>query len=421
VTSNATRGSLDHLPDGTPPGGADRLAMRVDPYTYHLAGYRRAGPVHRLRLGGSELVVAAGPEVNDFVYRHSDLWDYPTMMAIFRETFSDRYLTAMAGDAHQSKRRRFAAAFRSSVLDAGVPTMAAAVDRTVESASSSDVVDLRRLCNHLVFDQTAALFDVAPAAGAAELFLEFEHRLLSGTLGDAGPLRAELYDELGRILDAKLAKGGDDPLASVLDDDGRPVPRAELLDDLAMLFLAGTETTAHVILWSLIELARDSSWAARVDDEVGGWRIADPERLDLPAVRATVLEAERRYPPLPIGLLIGFDDVDLLGHRIPAGTQILHARTLTHFLEECYPDPMAYRPQRHLGRSHPSRVQGAFGGGSHHCLGFPLARIQSALAVALVRRDWDLTWRIEPPTTVRTDAVVTPDVASVAVTIRRRH
>lgn len=413
--------ALDHLPDGTPTGGANRAAMRDDPYTYHLAGYRRAGPVHRVRLGRSDLVVAAGPDVNDFVYRHSDLWDYPSMMTVFREQFSDRYLTAMAGAEHQLKRRRFSAAFRASVLEAGVAGMAVAAQRALESAASSDDVDLRRLCNHLVFDQTAALFDVAPSDGVADLFLEFEHRLLAGRLDDVDPLRSCVFDELGRILDAKLASGGSDPLALVLTDGSKPVPRSELLEDLALLFLAGTETTAHVILWSLIELARDPSWAARVDEEVESWDFGGEDRLDLPAVRATVLEAERRYPPLPFGFLIGFGDVEMLGHRIPAGTPILHARTLTHFLEECYPDPMAFRPERHLDRSYPSRQQGVFGGGSHHCVGFPLARIQSALTVALVRRDWDLTWHLEPPTAIRTDAVVTPDVESVTVTIRRRR
>ncbi|MGE0877489.1 MAG: cytochrome P450 [Acidimicrobiia bacterium] len=415
---------LGHLADATPAGGVEFAAMLADPYTFHLDAYRRLGPVHRLRVGKQEMVVAAGPDVNDFVYRNSDLWDYPSMMTVFSDQFGDRYVTAMGGAEHQLKRRRLAKAFRASVLESGVARMAAVLERTLAAAADrGDPVDLRRLCNLLIFDQAAALLGVDMSEDAAEVFLAFEHRLLSRRLaGDDGvALRSRMFDELARVIDQKIAAPGDDPFSMVLvEDDGAPVSRDELMIDLALFFLAGTETTSHVILWSLVELARMPAWRAEVTDEVADWRISDRERLELPRTRATVLEAERRYPPLPFGLLLGYDDVDLLGHRVPRGIPIFHARTLTHFLDECYADPMRFLPERHLGRTYPARFQGLFGGGTHLCLGAPLARIQEALAVALVTRDWLIELVEDVPDRVRTDAVVTPDVDAVHVVISHR-
>jgi len=88
---------------------------------------------------------------------------------------------------------------------------------------------------------------------------------------------------------------------------------------------------------------------------------------------------------------------DFGGYRIPAHTDVIHALALGHFLEECYPDPFAFKPQRFLeGGKFVPRTIGLFGGGTHICLGRNHSLMQSPVALARVARNYDIFF-MEPP------------------------
>jgi cytochrome P450 len=90
-------------------------------------------------------------------------------------------------------------------------------------------------------------------------------------------------------------------------------------------------------------------------------------------------------------------DFEFGGYRVPAGTKVLHALALGQILEECYPDPLSFKPERFLdgGRFVPRSV-GLFGGGTHICLGRNHSLMQTPVVVAQVLKKFDVAFRETP-------------------------
>src|SRR5207249_7741025 len=202
---------------------------------------------------------------------------------------------------------------------------------------------------------------------------------------------------LGDVIDKRSAQGagGDDALSLIErahPADMPPIPRQEMLHDLAMLMLAGSESTAHVILWELLFVAANPEWRDELRAELEGW---DPGRTlepgAYPKLIATATEMERLRPPFPFFPRVAGADFEWRGVTVPKGTRILHTITLCHFLEEIFEAPYEFRPSRFLGdRAYPPRAIGLFGGGTHLCLGMPLARLEAPLTLAAVVSGWDV-------------------------------
>jgi len=129
-------------PDGSP-GGASDAAFTADPTHVFLAGYRKYGPLFRVKFAEREQYAMAGVEANHFVWTHHDIWDYYSTNRHFREQFSDRYLNQLVGKPYLQKRRRMMQGFRPSVLMGHTDRMSEAIFREVDRLP--DGVDYRTL------------------------------------------------------------------------------------------------------------------------------------------------------------------------------------------------------------------------------------------------------------------------------------
>ena len=86
-------------PEGSTDGTSD-AAFRADPTHVFLEGYRRFGPVFKVKLFGVEQIAMGGLDANTFTWTHHDVWDYYKTNRHFREQFSDRYLNQLEGKAY---------------------------------------------------------------------------------------------------------------------------------------------------------------------------------------------------------------------------------------------------------------------------------------------------------------------------------
>jgi cytochrome P450 family 135 len=174
----------------------------------------------------------------------------------------------------------------------------------------------------------------------------------------------------------------DDVLSLLLlatHEDGSPMDDQELRDELLTLLVAGHETTATALSWSLERLVRHPAALERLTDEV---RAGDDEYVD-----AVIRETLRLRPVLPFVVRRLTQPQTIGGFDLPAGTNVAPSIQLIHRRPELYPEPHAFRPERWLGvRPNPYTFL-PFGGGVRRCLGAAFAETEMrAVLAAIVSR-----------------------------------
>lgn len=207
---------------------------------------------------------------------------------------------------------------------------------------------------------------------------------------------AVLQEEIRRHRAA--AAGGQDVfslLVAARDERGRGLTDEELRDELMTLLVAGHETTATALAWTLERLVRHPDVLARLRAER-----ADEGEAYLEAV---IRETLRLRPVVPavvrkLRAPMRFGPWDL-----PAGVHIAPSIYLLHRRPDLYPDPAAFRPERFLDRTPGTYEWIPFGGGVRRCLGasFALFEMRSVLRVVLAEVALAATGRPGEATTRR--------------------
>ncbi|MEV0899204.1 cytochrome P450 [Actinoplanes sp. NPDC049802] len=198
------------------------------------------------------------------------------------------------------------------------------------------------------------------------------------------------------------ADGTDDVLSRLMTSTGRePDPRvgqARLRDELVTLLLAGHETTASTLSWSLHLLDRHP-WAwERVHAEareVLGDRL--PDHRDLAGLRythAVIEEAMRLYPPVWLLPRIAVQADVVGGYRVPAGADVLISPYTLHRDPRFWDRPDSFAPDRFAAGTSTDRPRYAyipFGAGPRFCVGNHLGMLEAVLVLAMLCRDLRLT------------------------------
>jgi cytochrome P450 len=175
---------------------------------------------------------------------------------------------------------------------------------------------------------------------------------------------------------------------------------AEVHDHVMTLLMAGHETTANALTWTLYLLGRHPEVQDRLQAEVGSMDGRAPEAGDLPSLaytRAVIAEAIRLYPPAwVIGRTIAVD-LELAGWRLPAGSIAAISPLLLHHDPRWFPDPEAFDPDRWLDdRRHavPRHAYLPFGTGPRSCIGEQFAWAEAITVLAMLAQSW--TFGAEP-------------------------
>lgn len=197
---------------------------------------------------------------------------------------------------------------------------------------------------------------------------------------DADENGADRADLIHLLLDT------DDPAT------GLPLTRDAIREELVAFLVAGHDTTATTLAYSLWALGRDAVLQQRVADEIAavGDRplvVADIARLPL-TVRV-IHESLRMCPPAAVVTRMAMRDAVVDGFRIPAGTDVIVGIYTLHRDPDGWDhpdrfDPDRFSPERAAGRDRWQYLP--FGGGPRTCIGDHFAMLEAALALATVIR-----------------------------------
>ncbi|MER7898979.1 cytochrome P450 [Streptomyces sp. NPDC096046] len=211
-------------------------------------------------------------------------------------------------------------------------------------------------------------------------------------------------DELVADRSARMADGGDADDAfsrMILAAREEPDPaaaRKRLQDELVTLLLAGHETTASTLGWTLLLLARHPHVRDLVREEARGVLSGGraPEAEDLHKLMYTtqvVQEAMRLYPPVWILPRVARQADQVGPFTVAAGADVLVCPYTLHRHPELWERPESFEP----GRFDPARVADRpryayipFGAGPRFCVGSNLGMMEAVFVTALLTRDLDL-------------------------------
>jgi cytochrome P450 len=214
-----------------------------------------------------------------------------------------------------------------------------------------------------------------------------------GTVHNAEALDRLIYAEIADRRAATDLAERTDVLSRLILTDARPeegqdaLTDAELRDQMVTLLLAGHETTATALAWSLWELGRDASQLARAREAA---RTGDDAWLE-----AVLKESMRVHPVIPMVVRTLMAPATIGGIDLPAGVTIGPSIILSHAREENHEAADEFRPERFL-EQHDKRVGPApntwipFGGGVRRCIGAGFSLMEGVAVLREVLSAYDV-------------------------------
>jgi len=185
---------------------------------------------------------------------------------------------------------------------------------------------------------------------------------------------------------------GDDVISMLLAfrrEDGRPLTDREIRDEVMTLFLAGHETTALNLTWTLWSLGGNPDIQDRLQSELSevvGDRL--PTLDDMPRLKyteAVVNESLRLYPPAYAVSRQTIRPTQIGDRKVGKRSIALVSIWATHRNPERFPDPEAFKPERWLdglARRLPRGAYLPFAEGPRKCIGATFAMQEAVLALA---------------------------------------
>lgn len=209
---------------------------------------------------------------------------------------------------------------------------------------------------------------------------------------------ARLNAIVGDIIARRRAAAtpGNDLLSRLLaarDEQGQPIPEQLLTDEVITMLLAGHETTALVLSFTLMLLGQHPEVAQQVEAELSHVDAGalTPEALGkLTYLDAVLRESMRLYPPAYSIGREALEELKIGGVTLPRGSQIWLFQWSVQRDARFYREPLQFRPERWLNdetKGLPRFAYFPFGGGPRVCPGahFSLVEAKVALAHLLTR------------------------------------
>ncbi|MBL4849017.1 MAG: cytochrome P450 [Planctomycetes bacterium] len=413
-----------------------------DPLRFFSEVSRDHGPVARVGLGKFTLFLLSGPEPIQRVLQDNagNYWKGEGLAAA--KPLMGEGLATSEGEFWQRQRRLCQPSFQRKRLAELIPTLEAALVPTLEAWAQAAargkpveaVADVSALTQRLIFgglfggslseaDQRA----LASALVEANLYVNAAAwTLIPIPAGIPTPRRIRFRRALATLdrvvfgrIKARRERG--EPAAGapqdLLDrlllasDEAGGMDDRQARDEIMTAFVAGHDTTAGAIVWTLLLLAQHPEVAERVASEAAslGPAPAPEERIrGLTYTEQVLRESMRVYPPAWVFVRTPYQDDVLGGFSVPKGSPVLISQWVVHRHPGLWSDPLRFDPERWApGAPPPGKfTYFPYGAGRRLCIGKPFADLSILLTLARILERFRLQLvgkapRPQPGTTLR--------------------
>lgn len=431
------------------PLGATRL-FRQDPLAFVLDVHRRCGDVARFRLAHQNCYLIRDPEhIRHVLVENHENYGKQTLGYRKMSLFLGQGLVTSEGDFWRRQRRIAQPAFhRKRIRGFGETMIRMAADldaqwvednREAPEGSVRDIHHDMMAVTLRIVANTVLSIDVdereADVGESVSTLLEVFNDSLTRVIPVHEILPTEMHrkwEKARDYLDSMIygtiegrraegdAAANDDLLGMLLtavdEETGESMSDLQLRDEVMTMFMAGHETTANALSWTLYELARHPNVRAKLHAEVdavlrdaqGRPRPPTLEDLnDLPYTAQIIEEGMRLHPPAWIIARSATRDDRVGDFQIRGGSIVFMSPYACHRNPAYWSEPEHFDPDRFSPEAKAKRPRYAyfpFAAGPRVCIGNHFAEMEARVVLATLAQRWDFTLdertRIDPDPSV---------------------
>jgi cytochrome P450 len=398
------------------------LQMLEDPLRYLLELYQELGPIYRMRALNRSFTVMAGPQANQFASRVGDefLGSEELFGGFAREMGTMAFLPALDGDPHRHLRKIMRPGFSKDTIVPHIPRVVEITQQFVRSWPEDQALELVPALQRIIVEQLGTILVNHPPGEYYEDIWTFFNFMMNVEVIKKWPhfmlnrpsynkSKQRVYEFAGIVLDEHRASPPHqrkpdliDSMLAARDEEGEAYDEKALLVSAIAPYFAGIDTVANTCGFMLYALLKNPEALERVQVDVEA--LFDKGLTDLAdwkearQLYAATIETLRMYPVAAFMPRTAVKPFEFAGYRVEAGTEVLVATGVTHYLPEFFPEPEKFDLDRYLPPRSEHRQASAFvpyGLGAHTCLGAGLAEIQIMVTVAAVLQA--ARFRLDPP------------------------
>jgi cytochrome P450 len=196
-------------------------------------------------------------------------------------------------------------------------------------------------------------------------------------------------------------------------EDGTPMSRQHISDELLTLLGAGHETTASTLGWAFERLRRHPDVLAELvkENDEGGSEYRQAMILELQRVR-TVIDFAGRH--------VAASHFELGEWDIPHRYTIIVNLAAMHEDPDIFPDPERFDPTRFLGTRPPAFAWVPFGGGTRRCIGAAFADTEMDVVLRTILRHFTIDTDDAPDEKIHFRGIAYTPKDGGRVVVRRR-
>lgn len=425
MTAQAFQQQRENLPDGIDTGTGLMGILRAirifggDQLDALLGLYRRFGSTFRVTVNGEDMLIFTRPEhiravlVEQASAFHKDA-DYTDKQRGLARFVGEGLLTS-DGAKWKKQRKLVAPAFHTRRIANYADTMTDYTSDHIAGWRDGETRDMAQETSALTLRIVGkTLFDVDASGEKARPILVAMHAIQESQ--SAFTLVPEWFptptnirkrrsiQALDRLVFGMIAERQADStdrgdllsmLVSARDEDGSPMDDRQIRDEAVTLFLAGHETTANTLNWTLMLLAQNPHIEAALREELD--RVLDgraPTLADLDSLVYTeqvIKESMRLYPPAWVVGRVAVEDTVIGDYNVAKGTRASVVTYITHRDPALWDSPDTFDPTRFTPEREatiPRYAYLPFGGGPRVCIGNHFAMMEAKLLLAGITSRW---------------------------------
>lgn len=395
----------------------DAEGVRRNPIPFHKKYFDKLGDSFSIRIGFSKyIILSRDNEIAQYILvKNQKNYHKSKFQSVYLSKYLGKGLLTSDGDFWLKQRRLIQPAFHKQKMNQLVDNMNAVIALELENLIEEKPIDLFPVMSNLAFNVVAkSLFQLSTAENKfqrikfiieeVQNFLIKEIRLphkawwfsLSGQVKKHLKLAEENNHIIQEIIEERKASGEEinDLLNMLLEtryeDTGESMSVEQLIDEIKVLFIAGHETTANALTFTLHLLGRNPEVQQKIFEEIIEIESQTDNVIEqlqkMTYTNAVLNESMRLYPPAWITDRQNLEDDSLAHFNIKKNTLIGVSFYELHRNPKYWKNPDEFIPERFLGDQKKESMQYfyPFGAGPRMCIGTGFAIYEMCLTIAQV-------------------------------------